>query len=484
MARILLIEPDYKNKYPPLGLMKLSTYHKLLGDEVVFYKGMNKTYKEQKWDRVYISTLFTFYWKKTIDTIRYYLDSVSSPENIFIGGVMATILHEEIMKEDGLDKIQIFKGLLDKPNMLNENDNIVIDTLTPDYSIIEVNEVQTYKYPVDDAYIGYATKGCVNNCAFCVVPTLEPRYKDYISIKDQVERIKGLYGEKKDLLLLDNNVLASNELEQIINDIVDLGYGVDNNYYRYTKNGRNITKRKYVDFNQGVDARLITDENMKLLSKIAIKPLRIAFDHADDEYVEIYSKAVRLAANNGIKNLSNYLLFNFNDRPEDLYKRIEINISLNEEFEENDITRGAKIFSFPMRFSPPKGTNSKDRKFRGKHWEPKYIRTIQCILAATHGVVGPKRPFFEKAYGKNIDEFRQLLLMPEDYIIYRDKNKNAGNTGAWWDAYTKLDDKALVDEVILSNKFRNIELDLFKKEEQDVLIHYIPKKKSKKSKEE
>ena len=37
--RILLIEPPYKNKYPPMGLMKISTYHKLLGDEVRFYKG-------------------------------------------------------------------------------------------------------------------------------------------------------------------------------------------------------------------------------------------------------------------------------------------------------------------------------------------------------------------------------------------------------------------------------------------------------------
>ena len=36
---ILLIEPGYKNKYPPIGLMKIATYHRTLGDKVTFYKG-------------------------------------------------------------------------------------------------------------------------------------------------------------------------------------------------------------------------------------------------------------------------------------------------------------------------------------------------------------------------------------------------------------------------------------------------------------
>ena len=39
MSKILLIEPNYKNKYPPIGLMKISTYHKNKGDSVQFYKG-------------------------------------------------------------------------------------------------------------------------------------------------------------------------------------------------------------------------------------------------------------------------------------------------------------------------------------------------------------------------------------------------------------------------------------------------------------
>ena len=37
--RVLLLEPNYKNKFPPIGLMKLATYFRMRGDDVIFYKG-------------------------------------------------------------------------------------------------------------------------------------------------------------------------------------------------------------------------------------------------------------------------------------------------------------------------------------------------------------------------------------------------------------------------------------------------------------
>ena len=94
--KILLVEPGYKNKYPPLGLMKISAYHKFLGDEVIFVKGENKSLRDKKWDRIYITTLFTFYWDKTIKTIQYYMNSVEKRKDIFIGGILATLLYEEL----------------------------------------------------------------------------------------------------------------------------------------------------------------------------------------------------------------------------------------------------------------------------------------------------------------------------------------------------------------------------------------------------
>lgn len=60
-----------------------------------------------------------------------------------------------------------------------------------------------------------------------------------------------------------------------------------------------------MDFNQGLDARLATPEKMKKLSEIAIRPMRIAF--VDWKFRDKYVRAIKLGADNGIMNLSNYL---------------------------------------------------------------------------------------------------------------------------------------------------------------------------------
>ena len=66
---ILLLEPGYKNKYPPLGLMKIAQYHHSISrgkDNIVFAKGeYDPKLEDYYWDRIYITTLFSFEWKKT-----------------------------------------------------------------------------------------------------------------------------------------------------------------------------------------------------------------------------------------------------------------------------------------------------------------------------------------------------------------------------------------------------------------------------------
>ena len=411
MKKILLIEPEYKNKYPPLGLMKISSFHKKKGHKVYFYKGCSPELKNIIWDRIYISTLFTFYWNTTMKTIKFYLGSVNDLNDIYVGGVMASLLKDEIHKEL---HVTVVEGLLNKPGKLGYEDDGIVDAMVPDYTIIDKtkNPLLNYYYPTSDCYIAYATRGCIRKCDFCAVHKIEPEFSNSLSLVKQVNAIRKRFGEKKNLLLLDNNILASDNFKEIIDEIKFLGFEKDKNKFLGSY-------KRYVDFNQGIDVRLLTREKMQLLSEIAVKPLRIAFDRI--QYKDIYIKKVRMAAEYGIKTLSNYILYNYDDKPEDFYERLKINVELNEEFRKKE--RMSEIWSFPMRYSPISGEYCKNRKFIGKWWNKKYLRAIQCILIPTHGIVGPKKDYFQRAFGRTAREFKKILLMPENYIINRNKNE-------------------------------------------------------------
>ena len=607
MRNILLLEPNYKNKYPPLGLMKLSTYYKELKDNVRFYKGDLKEFilediyielekklnyiddtidwylykseilqflktsrksiqndllssfknnqpliaenlkyysnyykkkeylKYPKYDKVCITTLFTFYWDKTIETIEFAKGLVKEPKrNILIGGVMASVLPKEIEEATG---IKPHIGLLDKAGILDDND-IIIDELPLDYSILD--EID-YKYPESNGYYGYMTRGCKRKCPFCAVPTIEPKYKSYISLKDNISYVKENFGDQRNLLLLDNNVLASKDFEVIIDEIIEAGFykgakyiepnwldiaiknlkkGINNKAYIkksyqllqnmlqklkgenqqffydnleeyrllkyqttikenlikvyplikeiYEKYRNKAPKTRYVDFNQGVDARYLTEEKVKLLAKIPIRPLRIAFD--DLKIEKKYIEAIKLSAKYGITNLSNYLLYNYDDKPEDLYIRMKINVELCEELE-------VSIYSFPMKYIPIYGDISKNREFIGKHWNKKFIRAIQAVLNSTKGKIGRGKSFFEKAFGKNIDEFYKILYMPEPFIIYRLYFEELGITEQWWEAFNKLneDERKNVYPIIESNIF-DFNINDYDDKIKKVLEFYLIKK--------
>ncbi len=399
MRRILLVEPGYKNKYPPLGLMKLSSYHKLMGDEVHFVKGCEASLRESVWDRIYVSTLFSFYWSATMRTIEYYLRAVRTPQDLVVGGVMATLMQADIQKATG---VRVLPGLLDRRGLLDRGSPVVVDSLIPDYQILESID---YSYGVQDAYIAYATRGCPNRCRFCAVNKIEPKFRHYCPLPRQVKGIEDVYGPKQDLILLDNNVLASHSFTRIIHDICNLGFE------RGAKLGGRM---RCVDFNQGVDARKLTDKKMALLASTAIRPLRIAFDHISMR--DVYVSRIRLAAKHGVLNLSNYVLYNYTDTPADFYQRLRINCELNEEL-------GTKIYSFPMKYIP---LTAKNRSHVGRNWNRKLIRGVQCILLATRGMVSPRLQFFEAAFGQSPEEFETIALMPNEYIIQRRLHENNG----------------------------------------------------------
>lgn len=419
MSNILLIEPNYKNKYPPLGLMKIAYFHKnILHDYVRFTKGkLPEALAKTRWDRVYVTTLFTFEWAKTIEAIEYAKTLVDSLNQITVGGIAATLMPERLFKETGIYPV---KGLLNEPGKLGLPGDECIDQIVPDYSILEDVD---YVYPYHDAYFLSATKGCGMKCGFCAVQTLEPTYIPYMDIKQKIKEIDKLFGPKKDLLLMDNNVLRSADFDKIIDDIITAGFGKEATFTN-PKTGK-IVKR-YVDFNQGLDANLLTDKKAKRLGEIALKPARVAFDHIEDR--ETYEKALRLCAKYGIGELSNYVLYNSEDfsgkgkkyhadTPEDLYDRMRITLDIKDDINQS-LSESQKVaaFSFPMRYIPLSAT---ERGYVGSQWNAKYLRAVQCMLIPTQGKGVGSRSFFEADFGKSAEEFVRYLAMPERLIAAR-----------------------------------------------------------------
>ena len=421
---ILLIEPGYKNKYPPLGLMKIAQYHGPRGkrDRVVFIKGEDKRALGQAWDRIYITTLFSFEYQRIAETINFALQVAGNcRDKVFVGGIAASLMHDRFLNESRWGGIRFIKGLLsDAPAKslqlddfsdelyANDTSGTPIEDLIPDYSILDQIE---YKYPVSDAYFTYGSRGCVRKCSFCGVPKLEGDQRDTNSISAVVRGVEELYGAKKDLTLMDNNVVASARFREIIAEIRDLGFTPG----AKLKRGR-VSVQRRVDFNQGVDARILCKDKMYLreLSTICLRPLRIAFDHIGLK--KPYEQAIRYANEFGLTELSNYMLYNFHDSPGDLFERMRLNVSLNEEL-------GIRIWSFPMRFQP---TDLPDRSHVGEKWSRYQLRSMQLILQATHGVVSGQPTFFKRAFGDSYDDFERILLLPHHFIFNRDWYENHG----------------------------------------------------------
>ena len=308
MSDILLLEPAYKNKYPPIGLMKIAYFHRYIyKDYVRFAKGkLPPGFEKKKWDRVYVTTLFTFEWDLTKEALEYALQVIKPGHNVYTGGILATLRPEWIANE--FPTVINNTGLLNRKGTLGLAGEECIDTLPLDYGILE-DIKDEYEYPANDAYFTYMTRGCGMNCTFCAVKTLEPTYNPYVTITESIKRIDREFGPKRDLLLMDNNVLRSPNFDQIIDEIKALGFQKGATFVN-PKSGKRV--ERHVDFNQGLDAFLMTEHKAKRLGELAIKPARIAFDHIEDE--EAYIKAITLCAYAGIDYMSNYLLYNGEDR--------------------------------------------------------------------------------------------------------------------------------------------------------------------------
>ncbi len=235
--------------------------------------------------------------------------------------------------------------------------------------------------------------------------------------------------------------VKSNDLAQRYNDILNYTNNHKNKIKalnKYKKEIIEITEKyrfktklqRYVDFNQGLDARLLTNEKMKIMSNIAIKPFRLAYDSIKDE--KIYKNAFNIAYSCGVKYFSNYMLYNYKDSPYDFWRRLHGTILLYEK--KSDI----QAFSFPMKYAPIDATG---REYIGESWNKKYLSAINIIINVTKGIVAKEKDFFCEAFGANQKEFIEILMMPNQFIKYRMLFKKNGYIKKWKTKYRKLNSR-------------------------------------------
>jgi hypothetical protein len=164
-----------------------------------------------------------------------------------------------------------------------------IDECQPDYSIYP-------NIPNDYAY-GFLTRGCPNKCKWCVVPRKEGAVRPYMDVDDIA-----IEGRNK-LVLMDNNFLAAGDYtKQQLQKIIDRGYRVD--------------------FNQALDARLVTDEFAQLLAQVKwLDKNRIRFGCDTWAQVKECERAMKMIISHGFHG-EFFLYTMLNDNFQECYDRI------------------------------------------------------------------------------------------------------------------------------------------------------------------
>lgn len=285
---VLLVEPSYYTSYPPIGLLKLSSFHKNNGDTTELIRGCSIGKKSPQ--KIYITSLFTWTWRPVWEAVKYYKTKYPSAD-VWLGGIYATLLPDHA-NLSGAD--HIYKGIFKDA-----------EDLMPDYNLV----------PKWDGSIIFSSRGCCNKCDFCAVPIIEGRMN---SLKRSIKPL--VWPSHTKIIFFDNNILANRNWRNIFEELKE--------------------ESKKVDFNQGIDASLVSTEVAKMIVQLKLdSTLRLAYDDQHQKkYIEI---AVERLITAGVKKreIFVYALFNYNETPDEFLNRVRDILNLG-------------VVCYPMRYEP------------------------------------------------------------------------------------------------------------------------------------
>ena len=316
--KVVLLEPVYKRRYPPLGLAKIATYVKEHGGSVFF----QRNYKPVGEDVVCVTSLFTYESKAVFNALNNVFSAnilVGKHPIVMVGGVFASLMPEEIARRFPI--ALVFVGY-----------SKTLDMVKPDYSI---------DWGVDPKWATYSfaftTRGCPNRCAYCAVHRLEPemwvnpKWQDIIDVT------------KPKVMLSDNNLSAHPSTHvEAISEFLNLHH-------------------LRVVFDNGFDCKYVTDQLAGVLTKMPFLRygMRLSFDRIGED--GIFQSAVKKLVDAGIpkEKLMAFCLFNFTDTPaEALYRLEQVN--------------ALGVRPYPQKYIPLDAL-SRENGFVGRHWSRRLL---------------------------------------------------------------------------------------------------------------
>lgn len=208
MQNVLLVRPPFPDSRNsvfriPVGLCKISSWRKSLGDNVYYVEGLIniEDFPYDKIDLVYVTSMFTYWSQNVIDAVNYYKKRCLNAK-IIVGGIYASISPDHVKTNSLVDEVII--GVIPE-----------VEKCYPDYSILPTDTPE-----INDTQIIWTSRGCKRFCDHCYVHVIEPKIY-FKKISDVIDELT-INNNRKNVLLYDNSIMQHPHLPLLLDVFKDL----------------------------------------------------------------------------------------------------------------------------------------------------------------------------------------------------------------------------------------------------------------------
>lgn len=299
---VLLVEPNFPipnksrnhSNFLPIGLLKIAAYlknEKINVKLIRFEENKHEDYGQTTFDSnndskesfkpdlIFVTSIFT-YWSEHVKNAVFYYKNKFKGVPILVGGVYASLMPEHC--KEYTKCTDVIEGPIPE-----------VEDLVPDYSLVDV-----------DYQIIHASRGCIRKCGFCGTYKIEPNWICKKSIRKQIEEV----GKKK-VIFYDNNLLANENIENILEELKDL---------------KKEKKISYVESQSGFDGRILRKDPhlAKMLKDAGFKNPKIAWDYGIKQAPKIKEQIdLLVSAGFTAKEISIFMIYNYEPDYEEMEEK-------------------------------------------------------------------------------------------------------------------------------------------------------------------